>query len=156
MAAIAAGTCIAGTILFGSLAAKAEVYSVKPYGGCAEAWQAPTSAGADWCRRHGWTVNSGIVVGPHAVLRAHRLPHCRYEDGSDQGRCLWLGYVDGNRHGLSYWVDSHDTVHYLWPSDPTRSYHGSRVVWSRHDPECAILTSPPLVKMCPDGQQVYL
>ena len=30
--------------------------SSQPYGGCDEAWQAPRSDGAQWCRDHGYAV----------------------------------------------------------------------------------------------------
>ena len=32
--------------------------SAEPYGGCDEAWQAPDSDGANWCRSHGFDVPS--------------------------------------------------------------------------------------------------
>ncbi len=37
----------------------------EPYGGCAEAWQAPHSTGAEDCRRLGWTVTSTRSVPPN-------------------------------------------------------------------------------------------
>jgi hypothetical protein len=92
-----------------------------PYGGCKEAWQAPHSQGADWCRAHGWTVRARLLVGPHGVVRMHRLPHCREEDGSGQrSACTWnIGRrVDGDGQGLSYWVGPGDRVHYVWPERP--------------------------------------
>src|SRR5262245_63358868 len=62
----------------------------QPYGGCAEAWQAPHSKGADECRAHGWTVRARLVVGPHRWVRYNNLPHCREEDGSGQkSACTW-------------------------------------------------------------------
>lgn len=30
---------------------------LQPYGGCDEAWQAPDSPGAEWCRNHGYLVD---------------------------------------------------------------------------------------------------
>ena len=48
----------------------------QPYGGCAEAWQAPQSAGAEECRAHGWIVRPRFVVGPHGWVQAMRLPDC--------------------------------------------------------------------------------
>src|SRR5262245_2631452 len=92
---------------------------VQPYGGCKEAHDAPQSKGADDCRDHGWTINRRIVLNPHAVLRYLDMPHCRYEDGSGQhARCVWFGYLDGNQHGLTYWVGFNDTAHYFWPGSP--------------------------------------
>lgn len=96
---------------------------------CDEAWQAPHSAGAEACRNHGWTVNSRLVVGPHGVIRAERLPTCPYEDGSRvTPRCIWIGSRDGNGYGLSYYFLSHNPMqaHYVWSSNPTG--HGWRWV----------------------------
>jgi hypothetical protein len=82
-----------------------------PYGGCAEAWQAPRSEGARWCRSHGWLVGARYVVSPRKVLRFYHLPPCRYEDGSGQPlrggnrNCGWnVTEGDGNGRGLVYLV----------------------------------------------------
>jgi hypothetical protein len=91
----------------------------QPYGGCKEAWQAPTSAGADECRDHGWLVRKRLVVNPHSVVKFNRLPHCTTEDGVGQGPCTWnIGRTDGNGVGAAYWVDRRDRVHYVWRQAP--------------------------------------
>lgn len=91
-----------------------------PYGGCDEAYRYPTSDGADWCRRHGWTVTGSLVVSPHSVVMASRIPHCRYEDGSGQReRCLWDASVDGvNGRGDSF-IERRGDVRYVWMNSPT-------------------------------------
>jgi len=91
----------------------------QPYGGCAEAWQAPHSKGADECRDLGWTVRvgprgHGIVVSPRRVIRYEWLADCRYEDGSRQrAACVWYAGERGNGEGRSYWLDRADRVHYV-------------------------------------------
>lgn len=82
-----------------------------PYGGCAEAWQAPRSEGARYCRSHGWLVGARYVVSPRKVLRMYDLPSCRYEDGSGQPKvsgnrnCGWnVTEGDGNGRGEVYLV----------------------------------------------------
>jgi hypothetical protein len=95
----------------------------QPYGGCKEAWQAPRSAGAQWCRDHGWTVRRNLVVSPKRVVRYDAMPECRHEDGSGQrAACSWnfWGHSNGNGRGLSYW-EHKGTVHYVWPSTPVNS-----------------------------------
>lgn len=89
---------------------------------CADTWRHPHGATADTCRDHGWTINGRVVTNPHGVLVADRLPHCAVEDGSGRttARCVWIGWQDGNHHGLSYWVDVHDRAHYVWPGSPVR------------------------------------
>lgn len=97
---------------------------VQPYGGCAEAWQAPASAGADQCRDHGWTVRARLVLDSRHRVRASRLPHCRQEDGSGQrSACSWNfhdGTVDGNGYGMAYWVDRANRFHTVWSRHPAR------------------------------------
>lgn len=82
-----------------------------PYGGCAEAWQAPRSEGARYCRSKGWLVGARYVVSPRKVLRMYALPSCRYEDGSGQPKrhgnrnCGWnVTEGDGNGRGEVYLV----------------------------------------------------
>jgi hypothetical protein len=97
-----------------------------PYGGCKEAWQAPQSEGADWCRDRGWTVRKRVVLNPHAVLRYWNLDPCTYEDGSGQTNvCGWLGNKDGNGRGLSYYItgpEDQRTGHFLWSPNPLTNH----------------------------------
>jgi hypothetical protein len=141
-----------------------------PYGGCAEAWQSPRSAGADWCRARGWEITGRFVISPRAIVAHESLPHCRYEDGSGQASaCTWnLGpRIDGNGVGLAYIVRRDDTARYVWPSNPrvdswywvTRS--AALTVHLRHDyprrtswRECVGRTrfvSGDFVVKCPNG-----
>jgi hypothetical protein len=88
-------------------------YSAEPYGGCDEAWQAPHSEGADWCREHGWTVRSRFVIGPKGWLRANRLPDCRQEDSLN---CWWDAKARGNGKGRSFVIvgtEDHDALWYV-------------------------------------------
>jgi len=105
--------------------------SVPPYGGCVEGWQAPRSEGADWCRDHGWTIRKRLIVGPHGVVRMHRLPHCAFDEAQEQP-CTWnIGRrIDGNGIGLSFW-SAHGNLHYVWPNNPVRSNVGPRIHWVR-------------------------
>lgn len=95
--------------------------AIEPYGGCAEAWQAPRSAGADLCRELGYTVSARFVLSPRGVVLHSSLPHCAYEDGSGGRRpCTWnVGRrVDGNGIGLAYKVRRDMSVRYVWPTSP--------------------------------------
>lgn len=98
----------------------------QPYGGCAEAWQAPKSEGADDCREAGWTVRKRVVLNPHAVIRYWNLDPCEYEDGSGTTKtCGWLGNIDGNGRGLSYFVTGTENKRHgtsLWSPNPLRSH----------------------------------
>ena len=80
--------------------------TAQPYGGCAEAWQAPRSEGAQWCRDHGWTVGARYVISPRRILRHYRLPSCEVEDASSGPvPCGWnVVAVDGNGRGRAYVV----------------------------------------------------
>lgn len=71
----------------------------QPYGGCDEAWQAPTSDGAKHCRSHGWTVRSRVVIGPSGWVHVNRLPACKYEDSVG---CYWNAATMGNGDGRSF------------------------------------------------------
>jgi len=94
--------------------------SAVPYGGCDEAWQAPHSAGARWCRARGWVVMRRLVVSPRAVVRYSSLPHCPWEDGGENQPCSWnFGPGDGNSRGLSYWIGRQDRTHYVWWNNPS-------------------------------------
>lgn len=94
--------------------------SQQPYGGCKEGWQAPHSAGARWCRAHGWVVTRRLVVSPRGVVRYSSLPHCPWEDGGENQPCSWNFLPgDGNSRGLSYWIDRNDRTHYVWARVPT-------------------------------------
>lgn len=92
--------------------------AAQPYGGCDEAWQAPRSEGAAWCRHHGWTVRPFIVVGPRNWVRYYDLPSCKYEDASSGPvPCKWnFDDGDGNGKGDAYWVTGTNTdarFHYV-------------------------------------------
>jgi hypothetical protein len=94
----------------------------EPYGGCAEAWQAPRSPGAQQCRELGWTISARFVVGPRGVVRHSSLPHCAHEDGSGGPRpCTWniARPADGNGRGLAYMVRRDFSARYVWASSPT-------------------------------------
>lgn len=93
----------------------------EPYGGCAEAWQAPRSAGADRCRELGYTVSARFVLSPRAVVLHSSLPHCTDEDGGRGPRpCTWnVGRrIDGNGIGLAYKVRRDMTVRHVWAESP--------------------------------------
>lgn len=95
---------MASTVLFIGTEDADAATSSQPYGGCKEAYQAPTSKGAADCRDKGWTVRPGFVVSPRGVLRYYDLPSCRLEDGSGQYHaCGWnVTEGDGNGRGLAY------------------------------------------------------
>lgn len=91
-----------------------------PYGGCDEAWQAPTSAGAQTCRDHGWTVTSHLVLDQHAVVRWTNLVSCHYEDASSAHEtfpCGWNMPPGGGHDGLTMYYTGtwrHHRAHYVW------------------------------------------
>lgn len=89
----------------------------QPYGGCKEAIQAPHSQGADWCRKHGWTVTRHIVVTPNKrVATFRKLPACAYEDGSGGTLpCRWnFGPgTQGSGVGRAYWINKNGKTHYV-------------------------------------------
>jgi hypothetical protein len=100
---------------FTALTIGAQADAGPTYGGCGEAWQAPSSQGAAWCRGHGWIVRARIVIGPHRYVHMTALPHCRFEDGSGQrSACTWnVGRpIDGNGIGRAYvvWANGTDTT----------------------------------------------
>jgi hypothetical protein len=147
----------------------AQSAELAPYGGCDEAWQAPQSDGADWCRDHGWTVTTRLVIGPRGVVRFTSLPHCRVEDASNGPvPCTWnVGpRVDGNGVGLSFVAFDREAYRYVWPASPrvgswywvTRSAlanhlrvnYPNRSAWS----ECVARTrfaDGAVTVRCPDG-----
>jgi hypothetical protein len=95
--------------------------ATEPYGGCAEAWMAPRSAGARLCRDLGYAVSARFVLSPRGVVLHSSLPHCRSEDGSGGRRpCTWnVGRrVDGNGVGLAYKVRRNMTARYVWAESP--------------------------------------
>lgn len=103
----------------------------QPYGGCDEAWQAPRSGGAQWCRDHGWTVRHRLVVSPHRVVKFSTLPSCKTDDGGGPVPCSWnFGTTDGNGIGRAYYVTNpqHPAHHYVWATRPT--VHGWQ--WISH------------------------
>ena len=149
---------------------------VQPYGGCKEAWQAPSSEGAAECRAHGWLIRPRLVVGPHGVVRFTALPHCRQEDGSGQrSACTWNvrdgAGRDGDGSGLTYWLDARDHTHYVWPLNATAWWYQWRWVSSalsdalaegeeygatERDWQRCMVTDTRRVKewlTCPDGYQ---
>lgn len=92
----------------------------QPYGGCKEAWIAPHSEGADYCRSIGWTVRYNLTVNPHKVIRHNAMRGCRTEDAGHN--CIWLGEQRGNREGLTFWRGKAGRAHYVWPYDFTGPY----------------------------------
>lgn len=84
-------------------------YSAQPYGGCAEAWQAPQSQGAADCRKAGWLVKARLVVGPKGYVRALRVGPCEYEDSRN---CYWDAGRMGNGVGNSF-VDLRGKAFYV-------------------------------------------
>jgi len=157
--------CFVGVVLIGTILAigvfdPGHADPAQPYGGCKEAHLAPHSAGAQDCRAHGWTVRGRIVVNRHGVVKYLALPHCREEDGSGQRpTCGWNlgGRTDGNGRGLSYFVDRHDRVHYVWPErplgEPTPAPLADALAeGERHEDwaTCWLEETPTHVR-CPDG-----
>lgn len=98
--------------------------TVQPYGGCDEAWQAPRSPGAADCRDLGWTVTGRLVLDPHHVVRASRLPDC---GRVTQGACSWN--FNGGHRGPSLWIDSTGRTQYVWPENPTSHMRGGAHTW---------------------------
>ena len=168
-AVVLLGSATAGVAAGGLTSARA-VHGWAPYGGCAEAWQAPRSPGAELCRDRGWSVSARFVVGPRGVVRHSSLPHCRYEDGSGGPRpCTWnVGRrVDGNGIGLAYKVRRDLTARYVWPRSPavdgwrwvtdtearrlaqraTRASGRSVTAWRR----CVVRPHDTRRVKCPDG-----
>lgn len=93
----------------------------QPYGGCAEAWQAPRSPGAQQCRELGYAISARFLVSPRGVVLHSSLRHCAYEDGSGGPRpCTWnVGTRrDGNGRGLAYKVRRDFSVRYVWAESP--------------------------------------
>jgi hypothetical protein len=82
---------------------------------CPDAWRAPASGAADWCREHGWTVTSFITVTPGHQPRYVDLPDCTYEDGSGEvgPPCVWWAHKRGNHVGTSLWWDRHNHPHLM-------------------------------------------
>jgi len=84
----------------------------QPYGGCDEAWQAPYSEGADWCRDHGWTIAHPVdardLCRAYATMKHQRLTTLEWlrlaeqagrTDDADLGRDLERAinaYLNGN------------------------------------------------------------
>jgi hypothetical protein len=153
----------------------AQSAELAPYGGCDEAWQAPQSDGADWCRDHGWTVTGRLVIGPRAVVRYSSLPHCRVEDASrGPVPCTWnVGPgVDGNGVGLAFVSHDREAYRYVWPESLPANNSGwgwltrygqrvmdrhagqrderAGVVWR----ECVMRMGPTTVTKCPNGFRV--
>jgi len=74
-----------------------------------------------------------LTVNRHAVVQHSTLPHCHVEDGSSGPLpCTWnIGPGrDGNGRGLSYWVNRHHHVVYVWRTDPTANHPARRWVTS--------------------------
>lgn len=86
------------------------------------AWVGTEQKGADWCRRHGWLVQTMLAVNPHGVVKRTYLEPCTYEDGSGGPLpCAWNfpGMKTGNGRGLAYWITRHRVIHYVWKGTPT-------------------------------------
>lgn len=70
---------------------------------------------------NGWTTyavrDGGITVNRHGVVVESFLHPCKEEDGSAEAvACTWnVGSApNGNGDGLTYWLNRHDRVHYVW------------------------------------------
>lgn len=84
-----------------------------PYGGCDEAWQAPRSPGADWCRDREWTVRKQFVLRPSNEVAYLRMDPCREEDSD--GPCFWNAERQGNGTGTSFIIKGQrDGKHRIW------------------------------------------
>lgn len=99
---------VAGLVIGLVLLVQGKADAAQPYGGCDEAWQAPSSEGAQLCRDKGWTVTSQLVVNPRGVVKASRLPDC----ATAAAPCALLAGLD------SGWLDSDYTWHSVWTSGP--------------------------------------
>lgn len=90
---------------------------VEPYGGCDEAWQAPRSPGAQWCRDHGWVVKRNFVIDPdYRAVRYLNLGPCKFEDSRG---CYWNARVRGDGHGRSFVIGWKGRAHFvLWRTLP--------------------------------------
>lgn len=84
--------------------------AARPYGGCAEAWQAPHSRGAAQCRHAGWTVRPHFVIDPHNRLRFTDFKPCEYEDSNG---CIWNALTSGNGVGTSFVASLRGEVFYV-------------------------------------------
>jgi len=58
-----------------------------------------------------------ITVNPRSVVRANRLPACRYKDGPNLP-CYWDAQHRGNHRGASFWASPRRRVHYAWLTSP--------------------------------------
>lgn len=83
-----------------------------PYGGCKEAWMAPRSEGADWCRDRGWVVRSRFVITPKKLVVHNRMRPCPREDS---GNCYWDADRRGNQEGWGFIIKGQrDGKHRVW------------------------------------------
>lgn len=119
---IGAGLCQMGA------ATVAFEHQSAPYGGCVEAWQAPHSEGADWCRDQGWTIRvnprngEGIITNPHGVVRYNALLTCVVPDGS-RGHLPCSRNINPNEGpGLAYYVTRNHRTHYVWAPSPLKGH----------------------------------
>jgi hypothetical protein len=115
----AARNIMVGTILGCALTLTSTIVGTQhadasqPYGGCDEAWQAPQSEGADWCRDHGWTVHKRFVLNRNDVPVALRVNPCQTEDSD--GWCYWNAEEQGDGEGNSFIIrGERDGKHRIW------------------------------------------
>lgn len=167
---------IGAALVFAGCMAQASRSYAAPYGGCGEAAQAPHSAGARWCRDHGWTVRKRILVSRRGVTLGHRLHECRNEDGSGTpGACVW-NFDAGS--GPALWIDPSERSHFVWRANPDRlkryewmrprmvtryvRQHGrTRAYWARCVLDKSGMTfgsdgRQATMVRCPDGKRAFL
>jgi hypothetical protein len=110
---------LSATLLPIGLTLPADAAPGEPYGGCAEAWQAPKSEGAAWCRSRGFTVTKFGVFGPEGWLLSSTLPRChRVKYGSP---CVMNRDEEGNR---GFWLKPNGDVKFA--KRPALAKHTSR------------------------------
>lgn len=115
---LAVGLLVAAITILGTFDKAHAAGGHQPYGGCDESINYVSTAGADWCRDHGWTVTKHIVVDPNGWVRAwHHLDPCRYEDPTIAVHlpCRWNfgpGQM-GNGKGDKFWVSRGGRTHYV-------------------------------------------
>lgn len=126
LAAVVAAAVI-GLVLF----VQGQAQAHQPYGGCTEAWQAPTSAGAQHCRSHGWVISTRVVVNPSHVIKVNRLSRCDFSDTTSlmpvNAPCQVTFHDTTEVVG---WIGPKGRLHKAWahgPHAPTDLLPGQRV-----------------------------
>lgn len=121
--------------------------AAQPYGGCKEAWQAPTSQGAADCRAQGWTITDEVVVNPRGVIKVSGLRDCAVATSlpcsrlggldsgwlelDELGMPIWHSVWMHGPRGRWHWASKAEQVRYhLLPSNQVKRRHGV-VTWFR-------------------------